>query len=459
MQDQSRDIEPIPRAPADPDREAGAPTPGEPVQPAPAARLPRADEPPPDTMSYSEGTNHFFQMAAERLGVHPDVVELLRRPYRELHVQLPVRMDDGSLRVFSGYRVQHSGVRGPYKGGVRFHPQADLDEVRALAALMTWKTAIVDLPFGGAKGGVQCDPTRLSRRELQLLTRTYLENVSHILGVYRDILAPDMGTDSQTMAWMMDAFGKRAGYSPAIVTGKPVAMGGSHGRTEATGRGIAFIVRDTLKALGRAPEQTRVAIQGFGNVGSYAAIFMHEIGCRVVAISDIKGGIQDDDGFDPAEVVSHMERTGSVVDFPGSKPLTSDGVLTVECDLLVPAALGGVINAENWERVQASIIVEAANHPVTPYADHYLERRGTVVVPDIVANAGGVLVSYFEWTQNIQQHRWSLEQVNRELEQMLVTAYAAVWERSQDDGLSLRSSAFMTGVERVVEALEIRGFV
>jgi glutamate dehydrogenase (NAD(P)+) len=350
-------------------------------------------------------------------------------------------------------------VRGPYKGGVRFHPQANLDEVRALAALMTWKTAIVDIPFGGAKGGVQCDPTALSARELQLLTRTYLENVSHILGVYRDIPAPDMGTDAQTMAWMMDAFGKRAGYSPAIVTGKPVAMGGSHGRAEATGRGVAFVVRDTLEALDRSPEQTRVAIQGFGNVGSYAAIFMHELGCRVVAVSDIRGGIQNDDGFDPAEVVAHMQRTGSVVDFPDSQPLTSDGVLTVECDVLVPAALGEAINAENWERVQAPIIVEGANHPVTPYADHQLEQRGTVVVPDIIANAGGVLVSYFEWTQNIQQHRWSLEQVNGELEQMLGTAYTAVRKRAHDDGLPLRTSAFMTGVERVVGALETRGFV
>lgn len=243
-------------------------------------RSDQAAEPgsPPRAMSPSESATYFFKDAAARLGVHPDVIELLSSPYRELHVQIPLHMDDGRLRVFSGYRVQHSGARGPYKGGVRFHPEVDLDEVRALAALMTWKTAIVDIPFGGAKGGVQVDPGALSPNELQTLTRTYLENISHVLGVYRDIPAPDLGTNAQTMAWMMDAFGKRAGHNPAIVTGKPIALGGSHGRTEATGRGVAYIVRDTLRARGHEPERTRVAIQGFGNVGSHTAVFLAELG-------------------------------------------------------------------------------------------------------------------------------------------------------------------------------------
>ena len=437
----------------------------------PLARPPAAAGAPARSMSPSERANWFFLDAAERLGVNPDVVELLKRPYRELHVEIPVHMDDGRLRVFSGYRVQHSGARGPYKGGVRFHPQANLDEVRALAALMSWKTAIVDIPFGGAKGGVQCDPTALSTGELQTLTRTYLENIAHLLGVYRDVAAPDMGTDGQTMAWMMDAYGKRYGYSPAIVTGKPIAMGGSQGRTEATGRGVAYIVRDTLRALAREPQRTRVAIQGFGNVGSWTVIFLRDLGCPVVAVSDIRGGIYRADGLDIPAVVAHVERTGSVVDFPGSEPLTSDevlssdgtlvsrGVLSVDCDLLVPAALGEAIHAGNWQTVQASIIVEGANHPVTPYADYHLARQGTVVVPDIVANAGGVVVSYFEWTQNIQQHRWTLEQVNRELEQMLCEAYRAIRERAREQGVPLRAAAFMTGVQRVVETLELRGFV
>jgi glutamate dehydrogenase (NAD(P)+) len=410
-------------------------------------------------MSPSESANYFFRDAAARLGIHPDVVELLSRPYRELHVEIPLHMDDGRLRVFSGYRVQHSGARGPYKGGVRFHPEADLDEVRALAALMTWKTAIVDVPFGGAKGGVQVDPAALSPNELQALTRAYLENISHVLGVYRDIPAPDLGTNAQTMAWMMDAFGKRAGHNPAIVTGKPIALGGSHGRNEATGRGVAYIVRDTLRARGHEPERTRVAIQGFGNVGSHAAVYLAELGCRIVAVSDVEGGVYRADGLDPAELIAQVARTGSVVGLAGSDSLTSDGVLTVDCDVLVPAALGEVITGDNWDAVQAPLIVEGANHPITPYADERLTQSGTVVVPDIVANAGGVVVSYFEWTQNIQQHRWGLEQVNRELEQLLCDGYAAVRERAEKEGHTLRGAAFMVGVERVVEALELRGFV
>jgi glutamate dehydrogenase (NAD(P)+) len=442
-----------------------------PAETAPALPAGNGREVPAQTMSPSEGANWFFLEAAEKLDIDSEVIELLSSPWRELHVEIPLHTDDGHLKVYSGFRVQHSGARGPYKGGIRFHPQANLDEVRALAALMTWKTSIVDIPFGGAKGGVQIDPRSVSQTELQQVARGYIDNISHLLGVYRDIAAPDMGTNEQTMAWMTDAFGRTHGYSPGIVTGKPIAMGGSYGRTEATGRGVAFVVRDTLETMGRDPAKMRVAIQGFGNVGSYTAKFLTELGCPVIAVSDVVGGIYNADGLDIEGVIGHVAATGSVVGMPNTEPLQADevlsadgqlistGLLGVNCDVLIPAALGEVINAANWETIQASLIVEGANHPVTPYADHHLAAQGTVIVPDIVANAGGVLVSYFEWTQNIQQHRWNLEQVNSELERMLCGAYTDVRKLAHDQGVSVRTAAFMVGVKRVVEALELRGLV
>ena len=418
-------------------------------------------------MSASDAATYFFLDAAERAGIHPDVRELLRRPYRELLVQVPVRMDDGRLMVFEGYRVQHSGARGPYKGGIRFHPHVDLQEVRALAALMTWKTAVVDIPFGGAKGGVRVDPGAMSKPEVRQLTRTYMNNISHLLGVYRDIPAPDMGTNAQTMAWMMDAFGTAHGHSPGIVTGKPIALGGSHGRNEATGRGVALVTRDMLASQGKSVAETRVAIQGFGNVGYFAAHFLFEMGATVVAVSDVTGGVHDPSGLQPAKVLEFVQEHGGIKGYAEATsieghPLTevsSDDVLTVDCDVLIPAALGGVIEGDNWEQIQAPLIVEGANGPVTPYADHLLTKQGTVIVPDIMANAGGVLVSYFEWTQNIQQHRWPLEQVNGELERMLCGSFADVRKRAADDDVSLRQAAFMLGVSRVAEALELRGWV
>ncbi|MCC6238033.1 MAG: glutamate dehydrogenase [Dehalococcoidia bacterium] len=407
-------------------------------------------------MTASEGANWFFRGAATRLDLSDDLVTLLSAPYRELHVQIPVRMDNGELRVFTGFRVQHNGARGPYKGGIRFHPEANLDEVRALASLMTWKTAIVDIPFGGAKGGVQVDPRALSVGELQRLTRTYVENISHIIGVYRDIPAPDMGTDARTMGWMMDAYGKMHGHSPAIVTGKPIPMGGSRGRTEATGKGVAIVLGDTLQNLGRSRLATRVAIQGFGNVGSHAADAIAELGCRIVAVSDVAGGVRNPDGLDVPALREHFARTGRLEGFPGATSMSSEDVLYEDCDVLIPAALGEVIHADNWERVQAPLIIEAANHPVTAYADHQLAQRGVMVVPDILANAGGVLVSYFEWTQNIQQHRWTASRVETELEELLSSSYAEICARAAE-GLPLRSAAFDVGVSRVVEAVEIRG--
>ena len=419
---------------------------------------PEEDRPPSD-LSPWEAALHFFEDGASRIQLELDYSDLLRRPWRELHVAVPIRRDDGSLEVLAGFRVQHNGARGPYTGGVRFHPKADLDEVRALASRMTWKTAVMNLPFGGAKGGEQCDPRTMSEGELRQVTRAYTQNIAHLLGVSRDIPAPDLGTNSQTMAWMMDAYGARHGYSPGIVTGKPPALGGSEGRTEATGLGVALVTRDTVNAMGRSVEGLRVAIQGFGNVGANAARCLDAMGAKVVAVSDIKGGVHRPDGLDFAALQAHFTATGSFNDLAGAQPCNGSAVLHVECDVLIPAAIDGVINHETVEGIQAPLIVEGANGPVTPYADHELSKRGVVVVPDIVANAGGVTVSYFEWAQNVQRYQWELARVEEELERLLCSAYRDVMARSATDGVTLRSAAFMIGIERVAEATRLRGFV
>lgn len=414
---------------------------------------------PPRDLSPWEATNYLFEDAAGRVGIDPEIVELLRRPYRELHVEVPVRMDDGHLEVLSGYRVQHSAARGPYKGGIRFHPDVDLDEVRALASLMTWKTALVNIPFGGAKGGVACDSRTLSKNEKRQVARTYMRNIAHLLGVHRDIPAPDMGTDGQTMAWMMDAYGGVNGYTPGIVTGKPLNMGGSAGRKEATGRGVAIIARESMPLAGLDLQGARVVVQGFGNVGMYAAQFLSEMGAKIVAVSDVEGAVRRPDGLDVGLLRAHVEEQGTVKGLHAAWELPRDEVLYEECDVLVPAALGGVIHADNWERVSAKLIVEGANHPVTPYADHFLAQRGTMVAPDILANAGGVMVSYFEWAQNIQQYRWTEAHVNRELDSLMCEAFNDVAQLASEEGLPFRTAAFMTGAERVADAIEVRGFV
>ena len=414
---------------------------------------------PPRQMSPWEAAMFFAEEGMRHVGLDPEVAELLRRPWRELHVAVPVRMDDGSLRVFAGYRVQHNGARGPYKGGTRFHPETDLDEVRALALLMTWKTALVNIPFGGAKGGVQCDPRAMSRNELRAVTRTYTQNIAHLLGVHRDIPAPDMGTDAQIMAWMMDAYGSRHGYTPGIVTGTPLSLGGSQGREAAAGRGVALVTRDTLQAGNRSVEGGRVAIQGYGNVGTFTAESLHEMGAKIVAVSDVGGAVQRPDGLDLETLRAQVSDTGSVAGTPGTWAMDPNDLVQVECDVLVPAAIGGVIHADNVDGVQASVIVEAANGPLTPYADHILRGRGVTVVPDIMSNVGGVPVSYFEWAQNIQQYSWTLEHVNAELERLLCSAFSDVRARGAADGVPLRTAAFMTAVERVAEAVNLRGFV
>ena len=406
-----------------------------------------------------DSVNVFFDRAVDRLGLADGVRDMLRRPWRELSVSVPVRMDDGSIKVFSGYRVQHNGVRGPYKGGVRYHPEADQEEVRALASLMTWKNAIVDIPFGGAKGGVQCDPLSLSTVELNRLTRRYTTNIEHLIAVNRDIPAPDLGTNAQTMAWMMDAYGQIHGYTPGIVTGKPVELGGSVGREQATGRGVVFVMRSAVADLGMDPQGARIVIQGFGNVGSWTARIAGELGCRVVAVSDVNGGVHDDAGLDVDALVAHSDEAGTVVGFPDADYVSNDELLELDCEVLIPAAVGRVVHEGNAPRVRADLIVEAANHPLTPEADAIMEDRGVTVIPDILVNAGGVIVSYFEWTQNLYQHRWTLDEVNEELDTIITKAYMTVRETALSEGISYRDAAFLVGVGRVAEVAQLRGFI
>ena len=400
----------------------------------------------------------FFDRAADHIGLGDEMREILRTSYRELTVQVPVRMDDGRLEVFTGYRVQHNAARGPYKGGIRYHPDADIDEVRALAALMTWKTAVIDVPFGGAKGGVQCDARAMSEGERQRLTRRFTNTISYLLGVNRDIPAPDVDTDAQTMAWMMDAYSARYGYTPAIVTGKPVELGGSYGREAATGRGVVYCLEEAARDYGIDLAGATVAVQGFGNVGSWFARLVPELGCRVVAISDVGGGVYRQEGLDIEALTAHVAAGGSVVGAPNTEPIANEDLLELDVDVLVPAALDRVIHGGNAARVKARIVLEAANHPVTPGADDILHAAGVVVIPDILANAGGVTVSYFEWVQNIQQFRWDEEQVNVELRKRMADGWANVHARATADGIPLRLAAFAIAVERVERADKLRGY-
>ena len=406
-----------------------------------------------------EEVNLFFDQAAERLGLAEGRREMLRRPWRELQVQVPVRMDDGHINVYNGFRIQHNGARGPYKGGVRYHPEADQDEGRALAALMTWKTALMNLPFGGAKGGVQVDPTELSNEELNRLTRRYTINIVHLLAPNRDIPAPDMGTNSQTMAWMMDAYDQIHGHSPACVTGKPVEIGGSLGREAATGRGVSYLISQAANDMGMNPDGARIVIQGFGNVGTWTAKLLQEYGCKVVGVSGIQGGVYNSNGLDIAALLEHQNQSGVVPGFAGGDNITNAELLELECDVLVPAAIGNVVTAENAPKLKTKLIVEAANHPLTPEADDILAERGIRVMPDILVNAGGVIVSYFEWTQNLQEFRWEESHVNEELIKIMARAYGEVREKAQTEGITHRQAAFHISVERVACAVELRGFV
>ena len=368
-------------------------------------------------------------------------------------------MDDGRIEVFIGYRVQHSAVRGPYKGGLRYHPHADEDEVRALASLMTWKTALLDIPFGGAKGGIELDPHDLSENELNRVTRRYTRNIHHLLGTYRDIPAPDMGTNAQTMAWIMDEYGQIHGYNPAIVTGKPVEVGGSAGREAATGRGAVYVLQEAMRDLGIDARSARVVVQGFGNVGSWFCRIAHQEGMQIVAVADHTGAIYASQGLDIPALVEHVRLSRTVKGFTGGESLNRDDIFSIESDILVPAAIENVITEENAPSISTKLVLEAANHPVTPEADRILSERGIPLLPDILVNGGGVTVSYFEWTQNLQQFSWPEARVNDELKRRIVSAYEAVTAKARETGQTFRQAAFEIGVERVATAARLRGFV
>lgn len=409
-------------------------------------------------MQAEDITTNQFEAAADLLGLKQSMRRRLCTPFRDITVQVPVLMDHGDVEVFMGYRVQHNGSRGPTKGGIRYHPTVDLHEVHGLATLMTWKTALLDLPFGGAKGGVGVDPSRLSERELERLTRKFTERIALALGPYRDIPAPDMGTSGQTMAWLLDEYSKKAGYSPAVVTGKPVNLGGSLGREEATGHGVMIAMREAARDYDIPWKGGTAAIQGFGNVGSHLAAFLAAEGVRVVAVTDAHGGVFNDDGLDIDALLAHSRTERTVGGFPGGDSLAGDELWSVPCDFMVPAALGSVITREaNAHTLNCRMVVEAANAPTTPVADKILQERGIPVLPDILANAGGVVVSYFEWTQNLQQMRWELEQVRAGLERKMVTAYREVQDLAEERGVSMRTACYAIALRRVADAEELRG--
>lgn len=406
-----------------------------------------------------EATKTFFNRAADCLEVSDSLREILLTPHRVVRVEIITESDTGCLMHHLGYRVQHNSARGPMKGGLRYHPSMDEDHASALAALMTWKTAVVDIPYGGAKGGINCDPSKLSESELQDITRGFVEQIKEIIGPNIDIPAPDVNTNAKIMAWIMDEYSKYYGFSPGVVTGKPVNLFGSLGREEATSRGVMYVLEECLKSQGRELSDVTVAIQGFGNVGSHAARLIAEQGAKIVAVSDIEGAIANDDGLNIGELFEWVKESGTVAGFPGSQAIKHDEVLTYKADVLIPAALEEAITQENAGAVQAGIIIEAANGPTTPAAHDELTSRGVTIVPDILANAGGVTVSYFEWTQNIQRYRWDLDHINRELEKTMRRAYADVAGVAERRNIDLRTAAFVLAIRRVAKAAVTRQHV
>ena len=399
-----------------------------------------------------------FEEAADLLGLSQSMRVILSKPKRELIVNFPVRMDNGDVEMFTGYRVQHNINRGPAKGGIRFSPEVSLDEVRALAMWMTWKCAVVGIPFGGAKGGVICDPHKLSRSELERLSRRYATEISILIGPNSDIPAPDMNTNPQIMGWMMDTFSMHQGYSvPAVITGKPLAIGGSEGRLEATARGVQVVTREAMLGLGMRPEDSTVVVQGFGNVGGISARLLHELGCRVVGLSDIKGGVYNPNGIDVHQALHHSNEHGTLRGMPNTEAVTNAELLELPCDALIPAALENQLTGRNASRVKARLIIEAANGPTTPDADRIFQDRGIIVVPDILANAGGVTVSYFEWVQDLQRFFWAEHEINDRLETIMMRSYRAVEQKTKVQDTTMRMGAYLLAVARVAEATEIRG--
>jgi glutamate dehydrogenase/leucine dehydrogenase len=399
-----------------------------------------------------------FDMAAELLKLDPGLRQVLRTPKRVLEVSLPTKMDNGQVRVLTGFRVQHNLSRGPGKGGIRFHANVTLDEVKALAAWMTWKTAVVNLPFGGAKGGVICDPKRMSKSELERMTRRYASEILPIIGPDLDIPAPDVYTDAQTMAWIMDTYSMMMGHAaPGVVTGKPISIGGLAGRADAAARGLLFVVEEACKVKKIPLRGASVAIQGFGNVGSAAARLFAEKKAKIVALSDSRGGVTNPRGIDPIKAIRYKERSGTVVGMPGASRISNDDLLTMKCDILIPAALENVITLANAEALKARIVAEAANGPTTPHADEVLARRGITVLPDILANSGGVTVSYFEWVQNQEGLLWDSDEVNQRLQRIMVRAFNEMLETMRKHHVPPRAGAMILAVGRVAEATVVRG--
>jgi glutamate dehydrogenase (NAD(P)+) len=397
--------------------------------------------------------------AAAILNIDPNIHEVLRQPKRVVVVSVPIKRDDGSIKVFTGVRVQHTNARGPYKGGVRYYPSVDVDEVTALAMLMTWKCAVVDLPYGGAKGGVACNPKELSKNELERITRRYTAMIYEVMGPYVDIPGPDVYTDAQTMAWMVDTYSQMRGVlTPEVATGKPVSLYGSLGRHDATSRGLVYTVKEFMKTVNKPLKDARIAIQGYGNVGYNAAKILHEeYGAKIVAVSDSKGGIYSEKGLIPQKVMEHKEKTGSVVGYNGAKQITNEEVLTTPCDILIPAALENAVTKQIAEKINASAVAEGANGPTTPEADKVLKERGIVVIPDILANAGGVTVSYFEWVQNLKRETWTLEEVHAKLEAKMVKGFRDVLEASRKYEVTMRQAAMAVAVQKVAEAINYLG--
>ena len=400
--------------------------------------------------------------AAEKLSLDKPVHELLRWPLREFHITLPVKMDDGTTEVFHGFRVQYNDARGPCKGGIRFHPEETVQTVRALAAWMTWKTAVVDIPLGGGKGGVICNPKEMSQNELERLSRAYMRQVGRIVGDHKDVPAPDVYTDPQIMAWMMDEYEAMNGgrHEPGMITGKPIPLGGSLGRGDATARGGCYIVREAAQAMGLDTEGATVAIQGFGNAGQFAALLSQDmLGCKIIAASDSRGGIVNEDGMEARALVDHKLETGRVAGFPGADEISNEELLELPVDVLYPAALENVITEQNAPNIRAKISCELANGPQTPEADEILHENGVLFIPDFLANAGGVTASYYEMVQNITNHYWTAEKANEELDRKMTSAFHAVYNRAQKEDVHMRMAAYMVSVERVAEAVKLRGWV
>ncbi|OGC90301.1 MAG: hypothetical protein A2W25_05965 [candidate division Zixibacteria bacterium RBG_16_53_22] len=409
-------------------------------------------------LSALENAMRQFDEAAARMNIDRAMLDILKQPRRAVIVRLPILMDNGKFKVFTGYRVQHSITRGPAKGGIRYHPNVTLDEVSALAAWMTWKCAIVNIPFGGAKGGIACDPTTMSKNELERLTRRYTADLIDVIGPDIDVPAPDVNTDAQTMAWIMDTYSMHARHTvTSIVTGKPIEVGGSRGRREATGRGVLIAIREACKFKKISLKGARCVVQGFGNVGSVTADLLHNDGARIVAVGDVYGGLHNPDGINIPELIEYVKMSKKVVGYPGARPFDSDEILKMDCEVLVPAALENVITEKNAKDIKAAIIAEGANGPTTPDADRILESRGVFVIPDILCNSGGVTVSYFEWVQDRMGYFWTEEEVNSRLESIMVKAFEDVLQMSLANSCNMRIAAFMLAIRRVLDVMMLRG--